>query len=76
MVEFAGNALAHAHHTDPLFQESLPDYFLYCDKHEPLLFTENETNNARLFGTQNASRYVKAAINEFIVNDDAARAAV
>ena len=40
-----------AHHTDPLFQESLPDYYLYCDGDVPLLFTENETNNARLFGT-------------------------
>ncbi len=26
-VEFAGHAVAHAHHGDPLFQESLADYF-------------------------------------------------
>ncbi len=55
-VEFAGHAVAHAHHSDPLFQESLADYFLYCDADVPLLFTENETNNARLFGSANASR--------------------
>ena len=61
-----------AHHTDPLFQESLPDYFLYCDDDVPLLFTENETNNARLFGPENASPYVKDAINNFIVHGDAA----
>ncbi len=50
-VEFAGHAVVHAHHSDPLFQESLADYFLYCDADVPLLFTENETNNARLFGS-------------------------
>ena len=34
----------------------------------PLLFTENETNNERLFGTPNASRYVKDGINNYVVN--------
>ena len=33
----------------------------------PLLFTENETNNRRLFGTANASPYVKDGINDFVV---------
>ena len=39
----------------------------------PLLFTENETNNQRLFGTANASPYVKDGINDFVVlgNQDA-----
>ena len=32
-----------AHHTDLLFQESLPDYNLFCEGVVPLLFTENET---------------------------------
>ena len=45
--------MIHAHHTDPLFQESLDDYDLYCEGTVPLLFTENETNTARLFGTPN-----------------------
>ena len=49
--KFAGHAVVHARHTDPLFQESLADYYLYCDADVPLLFTENETNNARLFGS-------------------------
>lgn len=57
-----------AHHTDALFQESLADYKLYCDEKVPLLFTENETNNARLFDGQNASPYVKDGINDFVVN--------
>ena len=32
----------------------LGDYFLHCEGNARLLFTENETNNERLFGTPNA----------------------
>jgi hypothetical protein len=42
--------------------------FLYYDGNVPLLFTENETNNQRIFGTANASPYVKDGINEYIVH--------
>src|SRR5712671_3336024 len=49
-LEAEGRAVVHAHHTDPLFQESLEDYYLYNERDVPLLFTENETNDARLFG--------------------------
>ncbi|MET0661288.1 MAG: glucosidase [Steroidobacteraceae bacterium] len=69
-IDVARHAVIHAHHDDPLFHESLPDYFLYCDADVPLLFTENESNNARLFGGQNASAYVKDGINNFIVHYD------
>jgi hypothetical protein len=41
---------------------------LHFDDCPPLLFTENETNNRRLFGTANASPYVKDGINDFIVS--------
>ncbi len=41
---------------------------LYCEGASELLFTENETNNKRLFGTENANPYVKDAINEVIVH--------
>ena len=34
----------------------------------PLLFTENDTNNERIFGTPNLSPYVKDGINDYIVN--------
>ncbi len=34
----------------------LGERFLYCEGDVPLLFTENETNNERIFGTPNASR--------------------
>ena len=63
-----GRAVICAHHTDPLFQESLTDYYLYCEGPVPLLFTENETNNARLFGTANQSPYVKDGIDEYVVH--------
>lgn len=63
-------SIIYAHHTDPLFQESLTDYYLYCDSKVPLLFTENETNQARLFGAPNASRYVKDGINNYLVNGE------
>jgi hypothetical protein len=42
--------------------------WLYIESDAPLLFTENETNNARIFGTANASPYVKDAINEYLVH--------
>jgi len=48
----------------------LGERFLYCDSVVPLLFTENETNNERLFHTPNASPYVKDGINNYIVAGD------
>ena len=46
---------------------SLGTRYLYCDEHAPLLFTENETNMQRIFGTPNHSPYVKDGINNYIV---------
>ena len=48
-------------------EAELGDYFLYCEGKPALLFTENETNNQRIFGTTNAEPYVKDGINDFIV---------
>ncbi|MBP1687207.1 MAG: uncharacterized protein H6Q33_3350 [Deltaproteobacteria bacterium] len=42
--------------------------WLVCAGAPALLFTENETNCQRLFGTQNASPYVKDAFNEYLVH--------
>jgi hypothetical protein len=41
--------------------------FLYCEGDAPFLFTENETNNERVFGTPNTTPYVKDAINNYVV---------
>ncbi len=57
-----------AHHTDPIFQESLADYSLYCEGDAQLLFTENESNNEKLFGTKNCSPYVKDAFHSFVIH--------
>ncbi|MGA7409460.1 MAG: glucosidase, partial [Bryobacteraceae bacterium] len=48
--------------------ELLGERYLYCEGDVPLLFTENETNNQRIFGTHNASPYVKDGINDYIVH--------
>jgi hypothetical protein len=48
--------------------DELGDRYLYWEGDAPLLFTENETNNERVFGTRNASPYVKDGINNFVVN--------
>ncbi|MBM4294818.1 MAG: glucosidase, partial [Deltaproteobacteria bacterium] len=46
----------------------LGKWFLYCEGEDPLLFTENETNNERLFGTSNLQPYVKDAFHRFLVH--------
>ena len=45
----------------------LGDYFLHCEGPARLLFTENETNNERLFGSANPTPYVKDGINNYLV---------
>ena len=47
---------------------TLGDYYLVCGGSERLLFTENETNNERTFGTPNTSTYVKDGINNYVVH--------
>jgi hypothetical protein len=48
------------------------DYYgrrrLLCEGAPPLLFTENETNVQRLYGSENSSLYVKDGINDYIVH--------
>ncbi|MBF2097792.1 MAG: glucosidase, partial [Gloeomargaritaceae cyanobacterium C42_A2020_066] len=66
-----GQPLIYAHHNDPLFSESLPDYYLYCDQSVPLLFTENETNQARLFNTPNPRPYVKDSFHTYLIEGQA-----
>jgi hypothetical protein len=45
----------------------LGDYWLQCEGNPHLLFTENETNNERVFGTASTSPYVKDGINNHLV---------
>jgi hypothetical protein len=46
----------------------LGDYELRCEGVPALLFTDNETNNKRLFGTDNAGRYVKDAFHQYLIH--------
>ncbi|HKR78149.1 MAG TPA: glucosidase [Nitrospira sp.] len=49
--------------------ELLGEYVLYCEGDVPLLFTDNDTNNERLFPQYpNASPYVKDGINNYVVH--------
>lgn len=57
-----GTIAASAHHAE------LSEYRLHCDGDVPLLFTENETNNARLFGGSNPTPFVKDSADEDVVN--------
>ena len=45
----------------------LGGFLLHCDGNPRLLFTENDTNNERLFGTPNATPYVKDAFDNYVV---------
>jgi Glycosyl hydrolase family 63 C-terminal domain len=45
----------------------LGGFLLHCDGNPRLLFTENDTNNERIFGTPSATPYVKDGINNFVV---------
>ena len=45
----------------------LGERWLCVDGDVPLLFTENETNNQRVFGTANAGAHVKDGINDYVV---------
>src|SRR6266511_3986069 len=61
-----GTAVVAAEH------EELGDRWLYCEGGVPLLFTENETNNERLFGSPNASGHVKDGIDRYVVHGEEA----
>ena len=57
-----GSPLVVASHTQ------LGDRYLYCEGSVPLLFTENETNNERIFGTPNVSPYLKDGFHNYVVH--------
>jgi hypothetical protein len=51
-------------------QETIGRRWLYCDRQVPVLFTENETNNERIFGSPNDSPFVKDGIDRYVVHGD------
>jgi hypothetical protein len=60
LLQRAGRAVKATHST-------LGDMYLSCKGRAALLFTENETNTQRIFGTPNRSPYVKDGINNYLV---------
>jgi len=56
----------------PVAIRAMEDYYgvrwLICQDSPEFLFTENETNNQRLFGVPNRTPYVKDGINNYVVN--------
>jgi hypothetical protein len=46
----------------------LGEYMLHCSGGDELLFTENETNNQRLFGVFSPTPYVKDAFHAYVVD--------
>ncbi len=52
------------------FHPELPPFWFYAEGSPALLFTENETNTERVFGTANPSPYVKDGINNFLVDGE------
>jgi hypothetical protein len=51
-------------------EPALGEFLLYSEGHAELLFTENGTNNQRIFGGPNATPYVKDAFHSYLVNGD------
>src|SRR6185295_10939305 len=47
---------------------NLGERYLYCDGRASLLFTENESNEERLFGGENRTPFVKDGINNYVVH--------
>lgn len=49
---------------------NLGQRWLYFENANELLFTENETNQKHLYGTENESPYTKDGLNNYVVNGD------
>ena len=54
-----------------LDSEKIGKYYCYADQETEILFTDNLTNNQRLYGFANESPYVKDGINERVIHDRA-----
>jgi hypothetical protein len=61
-------AARNAPHVIEASHAQLGERYLYCNGDARVLFTENETNNERIFGTPNVGPYVKDGINNCVVN--------
>jgi hypothetical protein len=53
-----------------LLEETYGARWLHCDGAAELLFTENETNTAKLYGDANGPRYTKDAFHRFLIDSE------
>jgi hypothetical protein len=61
----------HADHLDNLpFEYELGARYLYAEPDAQLLFTDNESNNRRLYGVDDGRKYTKDAFHRAIVNGE------
>jgi len=67
-VDAGGQKVVRARYAEDTPGTSPDDYYFYCDGDASLLFTENETNTQRLWGTPSSGPYVKDGINERVVH--------
>ena len=59
-------------HAVVLDEEKYGRRYLYCEGAPELLFTGNDTNQMKLFGTPNVEPFVKDGINDYVVSGNAA----
>ncbi|MBB6502839.1 MGH1-like glycoside hydrolase domain-containing protein [Pedobacter cryoconitis] len=60
--------LNQGNHTLLLRSPHMDDYHCYTDGNPKFLFTDNETNNQRLYQSVNTNNFLKDGIHEYIVN--------
>ena len=66
-ISEAANA-SHRRQIDPGGALAASRLSLYCEGASEFVFTENETNNQRLFGSKNTAAHVKDAFHDYIVH--------
>lgn len=65
IVDDKPHIILNSNNTLKASHKEIGDYWLYFEKNESVLFTENETNNERLFNSPNQSPYTKDSINDY-----------
>ena len=53
-----------------IVHENFAHYYLYCQDSPDLLFTDNASNNKKLYGAENGIGYFKDGINNYIVSGE------